>query len=171
MKIRRVQKTIIITTAIFMVATTAAFAQGGWVYDGRHKGPMMGYQCRPMMDQRGCPLTGPGNYGARRGADARPNALSEAEIAKLEPVREKFHNETESLRLNLNEKRFALNQEMSKRNPDAQKAAQLQKELSALKADFAQKALQHRLEVRQLLPERSFGPGAGRGMPRGAGGY
>jgi hypothetical protein len=162
MKFKSVEKALMVTALILMVGTPLAFAHGGWDgYDG-NRGPRMGYQGGPMM--------GPGGgFGQRMGGYGRANALTEEEAAKLEPIREKFLKDTEPLRLQLNEKRFLLQQELSKQNPDAEKAAQLQTELSTLRGEFAQKALAHRLEVRSLFPEKSFGPGIGRGFGRGAG--
>lgn len=53
--------------------------------------------------------------------------------------------------------------QMNKANPDKGKLGQLQKEISALRSDFDEKALAHQLEVRKLLPEDYRGGGYGHG--------
>lgn len=169
MKSALARKSVIITVVVLLVGSTAAFAHGGW---GGYGGHMRGPYGRHMMDwDNDGPMMGPG-YGPGHGPGMRGNgrwaALSEEDAAKLAEVREKFFAETEPLRHQISEKRFALRNEMVKENPDANKAAELQKELSTLEAQFDQKALAHRLEVRKLLPEKSFGRGYGRGP---GGGY
>lgn len=170
MKLTFARKSFIITAALLMIGSGAAFAHGGW--GGGYGGHMMGPYGRHMMnwDDYG-PGMGPGygpGYGPGMRGNGRWGALSEEDAAKMAEVREKFFTETEALRNQISEKRFALRNEMVKETPDANKAAQLQKELSALETEFDQKALAHRLEVRKLLPERSFGRGYGRG-PAGGG--
>lgn len=163
MKFKRTLKTTLIAAMALIVGTAVAFAHGGWGGGrGSGRGPMMNYQ--------GGPMTGPETYGPSMRGYGGPNRLTEEEMAKLEPIREKFLAETEELRLNINEKQFALRQEMIKKNPDEKKAVQLQKELSELRGQFEQKAFEHRLEIRKLLPEKSFGPGMGRGYGWGKGG-
>jgi Spy/CpxP family protein refolding chaperone len=163
MKFKRTMKTALFTAMVLMVGTAVAFAHGGWGGGrGEGRGPMMNYQGDPTM--------GPGGNGPFMRGYGGQNRLTEEEMAKLEPIREKFLAETEALRLNINEKQFALSQEMIKQSPDEKKALQLQKELSELRSQFQQKAFAHRLEVRKLLPEKNFGPGMGRGYGRGKGG-
>jgi len=170
MKSTLARKSVIITAVVLLIGSAAAFAHGGW--GGGYGGHMMGPYGRHMMDwdDEG-PAMGPGygpGYGPGMRGYGRGAALSEEDAAKLAEVRDKFFAETETLRNQIGEKRFALRNEMVKENPDANKAAELQKELSALETEFDQKALAHRLEVRKLLPEKAFGRGYGRGA---GGGY
>lgn len=163
MKFKGTLRTTLIAGLVLMVGTAVAFAHGGWGGGrGGGRGPMMNCQDDPTM--------GPSGYGPYVRGYGGPNRLTEEELAKLEPIREKFLAKTEELRLNINEKQFALRQEMIKKNPDEKKAVQLQKELSELRGQFEQKAFEHRLEIRKLLPERSFGPGMGGGYGWGKGG-
>jgi zinc resistance-associated protein len=172
MKSKLIQKSIILSAAVLLIGSATAFAHGGgW---GGYGGHMMGYYGGHMMDYDDGPMMGPGygygpgmygnGYGGRE-------ALSEEQAAKLDAIQEKFYKETLPLRSQIDEKRLALRDEMIKEKPDVDKATKLQKELSALEAEFDQKALAYRLEVRQLLPERAFDRGNGRGYGRGHGGY
>lgn len=95
--------------------------------------------------------------------------LTGEQQANLENAREKFFTETEELRDQIQEKRFALGSELRKDNPDSDKVSDLQKEISKLESEFDQKALQHQLEVRKMLPEEAR-RGYGRGFGRGYGG-
>ena len=109
---------------------------------------------------------GPGYWGEGRGYAAN---LTEEQQAKLDDAREKFLEETDVLREQIQEKRFALGNEMRKENPDSGKVINLQKEISKLEGQIDQKAVQHQLEVRKLLPENARS-GYGRGYGRGYGG-
>lgn len=159
MKTKRNSKTLIITAIVLMVGASIAFAHGGY---GRYGGHMKGYEGGQMMgpgyDNRG---RGPGpGYGAD---------LSDEEIAKLDAARDKFFEETRSLRNQIEEKRLALRSEMVNEDPDSDKVAQLQSELSKAESEFDQIAVQHRLEMRKLFPENARGRGMGRGYGRGGG--
>ena len=61
--------------------------------------------------------------------------------------------------------RQALRSELAQENPDPQKAAAIQKEISGLEAQFDQKRLEHRLEMRKISPNAGGGwmMGGGRG--------
>ena len=103
-------------------------------------------------------------YGHMRGysgPDSYGN-LSREEAARLEEIREKFINQTRDLRNAIRNKQFALNDEIEKPNPDRGKVSELQKQISALEAEFDQKALAHRLQVRRALPQSVYGSGYGR---------
>jgi len=165
---------------VLLVGAAVAFAHGG----GYGGGPMMGYGGGPMMGYGGGPMMGYGGghmmgyggghmmgygYGPQMRGFGYGANLSAEQAAKLDQVREKFFKETRALREEMDEKRFALRREFNKDDPDSAKVAKLQKELSQLEGEFDQKAVQHRLEMRQLLPENS-GP-RGYGYGPGAGGY
>jgi zinc resistance-associated protein len=61
--------------------------------------------------------------------------LSEEQIQKLYAEQSAFFEATRDLRDRQYQKRLELRSELAKENPDAQKAAALQKEISQLKAD------------------------------------
>lgn len=171
MKSGLTQKSVFFVAIILLAGAAVAFAHGGpWGYDG-YGGHMRGYGGHMMgpgyhmMDDYGY---GPHmrGYGPGYGRN-----LSEEDAAKLEQAREKFFNETQNLREQLNEKELALRNELNKQNPDKGKLTQLQKELSNLQSQFDQKRIEHRLEVRNILPEGAVGRGGyGRGYGRGFGG-
>lgn len=106
-------------------------------YGGGYGGHMMGY--------------GPYGYGN----------LPPQEAAKLHQSQEKFFNDTLDLRNAIQEKQFALNQELQQANPDQTKVTNLQKDLSQLESQFDQKALQHQLDLRKNFPETTLGMGYG----------
>ena len=167
-------RTIVIAAIVLLAGSALAFAHGGWGnndygYGGRMMGP--GYGGYMMGPGYGGYMMGPG-YGGRmmgpgwgRGYGAGYNNLSEEQRAKIDAARDKFFDETRSLRRSIDEKGYELRGEMNSEKPDAKKVAELQKELSKLQADFDQKAVQHRLEMRKLLPDngRGYGQGYGRG--------
>lgn len=167
MKTRRITKTVIITSVILLVGGAVAFANGGWGCGGY--GPhMRGY---------GGHMMGPG-YGGGHMMDYGPGwargygygHLSEEEAAKLEDAREKFHTDTKELRRKINALRADIRDEMVKDDPDSAKVLKLQKELSKVEADFDLKAIEHRMEINKLVPEKYRGRGFGRGFGRGPGG-
>lgn len=169
MKTQRTTKTMIIASVILLVGATIAFAHGGW--GGGGSGPMMrGY---------GGQMMGPDCDGPRAakcpgwGKGAGYGNLSEEDAAKVKEAREKFYTDTKEIRRKMNELRIDLRDEMTKDDPDSSTVLKMQKELSSIKADFDQKAIQHRLEMRKLVPEkfqgRGYGSGYGRGHGRGYG--
>lgn len=160
MKINK-KSTFGLAAVLTLAIAAVAFAHGGSGY-GSHMG---GYGGGYMM--------GPGYGNHMRGWDSddgpycRGHAalgnLSDEETAKLEASQEKFYRDTQELRDRIEEKEIALRGEMDRDNPDHAKVYELQKEISSLRADFDQKALTHRLEVRKLLPDNLRGSGYGHG--------
>jgi Spy/CpxP family protein refolding chaperone len=171
MKTKRTTKALIITSAILLIGGTIAFAHDGWGYGGYGGHHMRGYRGHMMGPGYGGPMMGYGPGWGKRGAGY--GNLSDEEAAKLDAAREKFYNETKELRREINNKQVDLRDEMVKDEADTGKVLKLQRELSKLQADFDQKAVQHRLEMRKLFPEgfqgRGFGPGHGSGPGRGFG--
>ena len=104
-------------------------------------------------------MMGPGSHdnmmGQRwgRGQHRAYANLSDEDRAKIDAAREKFFDETRTLRRDIDDQAYALHKEMGKDNPDSAKVAQLQKQLSKLQGDFDLKAVQHRLEMRKLCPK------------------
>jgi Spy/CpxP family protein refolding chaperone len=158
------RKALIITAIVFFTGAALAFAHGGHGR-GRH---MMGHGY-------GSGMMGYGTKGGMMGYDHHMRGfygnLSEEDAAKLDEAREKFFEETRSLKEQIDEKRFTLHQELNKKDPDTEKLTELQKALSKLESEFDEKALQHRLEIRKLFPDKPMGRGYKGGMGRGYGGY
>ncbi len=100
--------------------------------------------------------------GYRSGRDYEGD-LTRDEIRQLEETREAFYKDTKELRYKLEDKGVDLSRELAGENPDKQKAAKLQKEISELRSKLDQKRLNHQIETRKIAPK------AGRGWMRGYG--
>jgi Spy/CpxP family protein refolding chaperone len=165
------------TGKIFMVLTIAAVLAvaatsfAGW---GRGHGGY-GYHM------------GPG-YGMHRGWGQGPRGyddqgyqsdMSDEDMANLDKERQAFFEATSDLRENLYQKELELRSELAKPEPDAQKAAGIQKEISNLESQLDQKRLDHRIKMRKDFSQSGYrgdgygphGRGMGRGMYGGGGGY
>jgi Spy/CpxP family protein refolding chaperone len=104
---------------------------------------------------------GPG-YGHHRWMHSGPGYrdwgnLSEEQLQKLDDEREAFFKETEDLRIQLYQKSLELKSELANKNPDANKASEIQKALSNLNAQFAEKRLEHILKMKTAFPEAGMG--------------
>ncbi|MGD8492524.1 MAG: periplasmic heavy metal sensor [Desulfobacterales bacterium] len=153
---------VVIIVAVFAIAATS-FA--GW---GRGGGRGWGGNC-----------WGPGaGYGQRGyGGQGYQSNLSEEERAKLNQERQTFFEATSDLREKLYQKELELRSELAKPEPDAKKAAGIQKEISGLKGELDQKRLDHRIKMRKDFPQSGYrgqgygrgGRGMGRGMYGGGG--
>ena len=96
--------------------------------------------------------------------------LTDEQITRLDKERQAFFEETRNLRENLYQKELELRSELAKENPDSQKAAGLQAEISDLTAQLDQKRIDHRIKMKKENPEFFAGKGygyGGRGMGRG----
>ncbi len=161
MKTSKLTITLTIASVVLLIGAGLAFAHGGAGYGGY--GRMGRSYGGHMMDNPG--------YGPHMRGYGAWGDLSDEDAAKLEEARSRFYKATQELRGNIEEKSVVLRNEMIKDNPDTDKVMKLQKELSALEAEFDQKAVQHRLEMNKLAPEgfrgggarRNFGSGSGRG--------
>ncbi len=111
---------------------------------------MMGYGQRGYRD----------DYSSDRGYEGD---LHRDEIRQLEEANEAFYKDTEKLRDDLYDKEVDLSRELAGKNPDKQKAATLQKEISKLRSKLDQKRINHLIETRKIAPN------AGRGWMRGYG--
>jgi hypothetical protein len=129
----------------------------------------------------GADCSGPGSgdcpRGYRQGGGGYAGDLTDEEIATLEKERSAYFEQTRDMRDALYQKRLELRSELAKQNPDAKRAAELQKEISALDGELDQKALEQRLRMKKDHPDlygkafgRGMGPGYGRGQGRGFGG-
>jgi len=106
-----------------------------------------------------------GGYGAP-GWGAFDN-LSEEDIKKLDEERQAFFEATKDLRREVYQKGLELASEMAKQNPDAARAAAIQKEISHTQAQLAQKRLEHIFRVRKINPDLGMGFSGGRHMEHG----
>jgi Spy/CpxP family protein refolding chaperone len=111
-------------------------------------------------------------YGSRGyGGQGYQSNLSEEETTKLSQERQAFFEATSDLREKRYQKELELRSELAKPEPDAKKAAGLQKEISNLESELDQKRLDHRIKMRKNFPQfglrgQGYGRG-GRGMGRG----
>jgi zinc resistance-associated protein len=95
--------------------------------------------------------------------------LGEEQRTQLDTLNKKFHDETAQVRNDLWNKRGELNALLNSPNPDTEKAKALQKEISDLRANLAEKRLDFELEERKVAPEGSYGRGYGKGYGMGYG--
>jgi zinc resistance-associated protein len=107
--------------------------------------------------------------------------LTDEQQKALDQERQAFLNATESLRQDLYAKNLELRSELAMDNPDVQKAATLQKEISKLTSEIDQKQLDFMLAAKKVAPDTGrgymmggrngmmgYGPGYGSGAgPRG----
>ena len=143
---------------------------------GYGRGPGYGYRTGPGAPDAPC-----ANYGSGRGYGLRSRPgfhrpgylprLNEETIQKLEEQRKAFFDATGDLRREVYSKHLALRSELARKNPDAEKAAEIQKEISTLQTEIAQKRIQHQLEMKKIDPDfrRGFA-GRGAGCYRNFGG-
>jgi len=95
--------------------------------------------------------------------------LTDEEIATVQKERSAFLESTRELRERHYQKELELKAELAKQNPDAKKAAELQKEVSGFENELDQKRLEHRLKMKKDYPQL-YGKGFGGGFgPRGGG--
>ena len=167
MKNRNFVKTLMaITVAVVLGFGATAFAGPGYGRGGYGPG-MTGYgPMGPGYDM------GPGMMGYGPGAGwgfrgyGYPGELKDEDLKKLDEQRSAFFEGTKNLRNDLYQKGLELQSELAKQNPDTQKAGNLQKEISELKAQFDQKRIAHQIEMKKINPN------IGRGFAgRGPGGY
>ncbi len=153
---------IILMLATFALTGIGASALAGWGGMGYgHQGPM----------HHGWGHHGP---GWKSGGDWGPGYmgnLSDDEIKTLQKERNAFFEATQDLRQEIYQKGLELRSEFAKKDPDAKKAAKLQKEISRLEADFDQKRLDHRMKMRKISPKVGRGFMGGRPMGPGMMGY
>lgn len=149
--------TVLTIGAVIAIAATSFAGWGGgrWGH---------GYHMRPGYGMHHGWTGGPGFYGA----PGYPSGLSDEDLARLEQERRGFFDATADLREKLYQKELELRSELAKPEPDSQKAAGLQKDISGLESELDQKRLEHRIRMQKDFPRfgyRGYGPrGMGRGM-------
>ncbi len=170
-KTGKVFMVLAIVAGFAIAATSFAGWSRGYGGDGYHMGPGYGMH-------RGW-AEGPRGYG---GAGYRGD-LSDEDITKLDKERQAFFEATSDLREKLYQKELELRSELAKPEPDAKKAAGIQKDISNLESQLDQNRLDHRIKMRKVFPRFGYrgdgygprGSGMGRGMGRGmygsGGGY
>ena len=123
---------------------------------------------------------GRGHWGAGSGPcwdrDQGKETLTDEQVSQLEELQESFYADTADIRHELWAKTDQLDILLNRSNPDADKAKSLQKEISDLRGQMAQKRLQRNMEARKIAPEASIGRsgqwhGCGRHMKKGPGGH
>ncbi len=92
-----------------------------------------------------------------------PNAsLSESQVQQLNQARQQFFKNTQDLRNKIAETEYAIRRELNQKNPDSSKLSDLQKQLSELRSQYEQQAIQYQLRVKKIVPNSGeFGNGAG----------
>ena len=154
--------TVCMALAAALVLAGTAIADPG---DGRGKRRGGGYG---YGSGYGCDGEGYGYNQRGYGRRQFDQNLSEEQIEKLNQARETFYEDTRDLRMDIRQKQLALQAEFAKKTPDANAALEMQKEISALKGQMAEKRLMHRLEMKKINPYLSFdGRGKGKGGKRG----
>jgi hypothetical protein len=155
---------VLAMVAVLGIAVTsfAGWGRGHWGSGSGMMGPGYG-------------MMGPG-YGMHRGwsdGSGYYGSLNNEEIAKLDKERTAFFEETRELRQKLYQKELELRSELAKSEPDAKKAADIQKEVSEIEGQLDQKRIDHSLQMRRNFPKFSAGGyGFGqRGMGMGRGMY
>ncbi len=160
----------VLTIGIFAVAL--AQSGNGTSYGGYTMGPgMMGYGNGMMGYGNGMMGYGNGMMGYGMGYNGHmmgygPNGyanLSSEDVARLQQAQQKFFNDTQELRNEIQQKGLALNQELQKTTPDRDKAVTLEKELSNLQSQLNEKGLEYRLDLRKEFPGTALGSGYGYG--------
>jgi Spy/CpxP family protein refolding chaperone len=79
--------------------------------------------------------------------------LSAEDQAVLGKERQAFFDDTQDLRQDMVQKRLELQSELAKKNPDDQKAAALQNDISKLTQEFDQKRLDFILKMKKTIPD------------------
>jgi Spy/CpxP family protein refolding chaperone len=112
---------------------------------------------------------GPRGYGG----PGYQSDLSEEDITRLDKERQAFFEATSELREELYQKELELRSELAKPEPDAKKAAGLQKEISNLEGQLNLKRLDQQIKMRKDFPRFGNRGSGGMGMGRGmyGGGY
>ena len=96
--------------------------------------------------------------------------LSPEQKEKLQAQKQKFYEDTAELRRELSQKRRELRDLWRDPNADTEKIRAKQKELFELQRRLQERALEHKLAIRELLPEEGIGQGpwgSGYGMGYG----
>jgi zinc resistance-associated protein len=155
---------VIMPLIVLAVVGFSTMAYAGW---GPGYGPMIGpggWGCGYNFS-----MMGPGGWSPDRhhmmryygyGQGSYPGNLPAEEIVKLDQQRVEFLKATENLRQQLYKKRLTLKNELTKKQPDTNKASKLQGEISKLQGTLDQKLLEYKIQVRKILPNYNRGYGS-----------
>ena len=134
-------------TALVVVAVIVAVVLvGGWAFAHRPWGAR-GY------GYGGCGHGDP--YGS-----SPYSTLTPEQREKLQAQEQKFYQDTAELRRELHQKRLELQGLWIDPNADPEKIKAKQREVSELQRRIQEKALDHQLAIRELLPDEEIGQGA-----------
>jgi zinc resistance-associated protein len=125
---------------------------------GWGRGPRMGWGGGPGYGY--CGDYGPGAAN-----------LTEEQRTQLDNLNKKFYDETAQLRNEMWTKSRELSALLDATNPDADKARALQKDITGLRSQLAEKRLNFELEERKIAPDARYGYGYGGGYGPHMGGY
>lgn len=95
--------------------------------------------------------------------------LTTEQAGQLFDLKQKFMNDTASLRKEMMVKRTELAALWQAENPDEKQILAKQKELNALKEQMQQKAVGFKMQARKICPQGAMGKGQGAGMGMGGG--
>ena len=95
--------------------------------------------------------------------------VTESQQMELDKLYESFVKDTDKLREEIWNKSSELDTLLDSTNPDANKVKILQKEISNLQAQMADKRVDYELQARKIAPDARFGRGEGRGYGQGYG--
>ena len=120
-------------------------------------------------------------YGGKGGRGGGPGScwgqgggygnLTDEQRTQLDKLHQKFRDDTAEIRTKMWTKKGELGILLGTSNPDAAKAKALQKEISDLKSQMAEKRIDLALEARKIAPDARIGRGFGMGFGRHKGGY
>jgi len=170
MKRTSIRSTLVISAILILAGAGIVWAHGEWggyggmMGYGGYGGHMMGYG-----GGYGGHMMGPGYNGSMMGPGYGPaySDLSQEDYNKLDAAREKFYDQTRDLREKMDQKGYALQEELNKQNPDQAKLEALQQDLSGLRSQFDQYSLEYNLAVRKIVPDAARGPAYAGGGYRG----
>jgi Spy/CpxP family protein refolding chaperone len=110
-----------------------------------------------------------GHKGAHFEGDCGVNDLSEEQLQQVKEIKEAYFEATDELRKNIDAKRQELAKLLAEEQPDTEKAATLQKQISDLRATLDQQRLAHILKLKEIDPD--LGGHFGHGRHGKHGGY
>ena len=141
---RNVTSKLLVVLTVFAVVGFGvyAFADGGMGY-GQHRGGWDHQGPGWRHGSSGCP-----GYGGHMKGD-----LSDEENQKMDQQRNAFHKANKDLKQNIYQKELELESEFAKKEPDAKKAAGIQKEISDLQAQIDQNRVNHIIEMKKIDPD------------------
>lgn len=141
---RNVTSKLLVVLTVFAVVGFGvyAFADGGMGY-GQHRGGWDHQGPGWRHGGSGCP-----GYGGHMKGD-----LSDEENQKMDQQRNAFHKANKDLKQNIYQKELELESEFAKKEPDAKKAAGIQKEISDLQAQIDQNRVNHIIEMKKIDPD------------------